>query len=99
MHEISKAFSDWRETDEGKTCEDLGILSSDGYLKYLQNRIYHAFHAGARAQEKINSSLNQEIDQVGDLGYGLKTVLLKGKGTSWRRDPGYLFYAANKNRI
>lgn len=89
MHPLTIAYQDWLKTEEGKNCRDMSILREPLCLKFLENRIYHAFHAGAEAQAKV----------IIKGGSAMSYSLITPSG-QWLEDPGYQFYrTARKNAI
>lgn len=55
MHPLTEAYQVWLKSDQGEDCRDGSILKEPTLLRYLENRVYHAFHAGANAQLGIGA--------------------------------------------
>lgn len=49
-------FTDWLKSADGAACVDVGILKQPKDVKYLENRLFWAFHAGREAERKASSA-------------------------------------------
>lgn len=47
--ELAIAWEKWKDSPAGKRCLDSGILRIPDAQRYLYNRLWHAFMAGAEA--------------------------------------------------